>query len=194
MFQFFDKEADTSKRTGAFLPHWRQGGVLYFVTFRLADSLPHDKLEAFAQEKVEWLNRNPEPQTADQQAEYHARFTNRIQNWLDAGHGSMLLLDHDAKNLVTNALTHFDRDRYDLDAYVVAANHVHVLVSPLREQSLGSILQSWKGYTAKEILKLPVAKDLTTAPTVWQKEYWDHIVRSEASLEKFREYIQAHPA
>ena len=36
------------------LPHWRQDGATYFVTFRLADSLPQSKLDELATLKKEW--------------------------------------------------------------------------------------------------------------------------------------------
>ena len=41
------------------LPHWRQEGVIYFVTFRLADSLPQAKLDWLRREKELWLRLNP---------------------------------------------------------------------------------------------------------------------------------------
>ena len=43
------------------LPHRRQAGVIYFVTFHLADSLPTKKLVALEKEKKIWLNLNPPP-------------------------------------------------------------------------------------------------------------------------------------
>jgi type I restriction enzyme R subunit len=191
-FNFFDTEAETTKAEGAYLPHWHQDGVIYFVTFRLADSLPQEKLKAFTEEKELWQSQNPEPHTPEQKAEYHERFPQRLQEWLDLGYGSMILKHEEAAQIVINAITHFEGDRYVLDEFVVAANHVHVLVAPQGEHTLSDILHSWKSFTAKELLKLSLAEKLTTAPTVWQKESWDHIVRSEASLNKFREYIQAH--
>lgn len=42
------------------------------------------------------------------------------------------------------------------------------------------------------MLKLPAADSLTTKPAVWQKESYDHIVRSSAALAKIEEYIRAH--
>ncbi|WP_411847433.1 DEAD/DEAH box helicase family protein [Roseibacillus persicicus] len=191
-FNFFNQEAETIKTQGASLPQGYQDGVIYFVTFRLADSLPQEKLKVFASEKELWLKQNPEPHTAEQKAEYHERFPQRLQQWLDLGYGSMILKDAAANQLVCNAITHFDGDRYQLDEFVVAANHVHILVAPQGDHSLSEILHSWKSFTAKELLKLPIEQELTTAPTVWQKESWDHIVRSEASLNRFREYIRAH--
>ena len=191
-FNFFNQEAEINKAEGAYLPHWHQDGVIYFVTFRLADSLPQEKLKTFTEEKKLWFDQNPEPHSPEQKADYHQRFPQRLQQWLDLGYGSMILRDGEANQRVANAITHFDGKRYKIDEFVVAANNVHALVAPQGSHTLSDILHSWKSFTAKELLKLSVAEKLTTAPTVWQKESWDHIVRSEASLNKFREYIRSH--
>jgi hypothetical protein len=71
---FFDPDAIVVICHGK-LPHWRQEGVIYFVTFRLADSLPQAKLQWLRREKELWLRLNPEPRTVSQQREYHERFT-----------------------------------------------------------------------------------------------------------------------
>ena len=191
-YSFYDEEAPVDRKQGANLPHWNQAGAIYFVTFRLADSLPQEKLKIYSQERELWLANNPEPHSPEQKADYFERFPKRLQEWLDAGYGSMILKDPVANRIVTDAIRHFEGDRYTLDEFVVAANHVHALLTPKEGHELGEILHSWKSFTAKEILKLPVAARLSTKPTVWQKESWDHIVRSERSLEKFREYIRAH--
>lgn len=156
--------------SGAFLPHWHQAGTLYFVTFRLADSIPQEKLRELSEERELWHQENPEPRTRDQRVEYYQRFPARFEEWLDAGYGSMILADRDANKLVQNALERFDGDRYHLEESVVAANHVHVLVAPQGQHTLSGILHSWKSFTAKELLKLPIAENLTTAPMVWQQE------------------------
>jgi REP element-mobilizing transposase RayT len=191
-FSFYDEDSPVDRKQGANLPHWNQAGAIYFVTFRLADSLPQEKVKIYSQERELWLSNNPEPHTPEQKEDYFERFPKRLQEWLDAGYGSMILKDPAANRIVTDAIRHFEGDRYTLDEFVVAANHVHALLTPKEGHELGEILHSWKSFTAKEILKLPVAAGLSTKPTVWQKESWDHIVRSERSLEKFREYIRAH--
>ncbi len=191
-YSFYDEESPVDRKQGANLPHWNQAGAIYFVTFRLADSLPQEKVKIYSRERELWLANNPEPHTPEQKADYFEQFPKRLQEWLDAGYGSMILKDPAANCIVTDAIRHFDSDRYTLDEFVVAANHVHALLTPKEGHELGEILHSWKSFTAKEILKLPVAAGLSTKPTVWQKESWDHIVRSERSLEKFREYIGAH--
>ena len=38
------------------LPHWRQAGATYFVTFRLGDSVPRKVLEQWEYEKQHWLH------------------------------------------------------------------------------------------------------------------------------------------
>jgi len=105
-----------------------------------------------------------------------------------------------------DVLRHFDGKRYTLGAFVVAPNHVHVLVTPLAEHLLSEALHSWKSFSAHEIGKLiksgsGVSPLLTAEPgrlchsgssKVWQKESFDHIVRSPASLARFRVYIQNH--
>ena len=57
---FFNPYAAIDMRE-ATLPHWRQEGVTYFVTFRLADSLPAEKIDPWRRERQEWLNKHPEP-------------------------------------------------------------------------------------------------------------------------------------
>ena len=87
---FFDPEAPLVIRRGK-LPHWRQEGTIYFVTFRLSDSLPQTKLEWLRREKELWLRLNPEPRSNRQQREYHERFTQTVDRWLDAGYGRCVL-------------------------------------------------------------------------------------------------------
>ncbi len=56
-----DLSQPVSHSPGGNLPHWRQDGTTYFVTFRLADSLPKTKLRQWTLERNEWLERNPKP-------------------------------------------------------------------------------------------------------------------------------------
>ncbi len=169
------------------LPHVKQDGVTYFVTFRTADSLPAEKWKAWQAERDEWLEKNPKPHTDQQKKEYYAKFPAQIEKWLDQKYGALVLAESEPNKIVDDALKHFDGDRYVLDEYVVAANHVHALVTPLGENDLSDILHSWKSFSANKI-----NKHLGKAGVFWQKESFDHAVRSPESLEKFRAYIRAH--
>ncbi len=59
-FKPYNPEIETH-RTHRRLPHWTQEGRTYFITFRLADSLPQDKLKQWVEEKNTWLKFHPEP-------------------------------------------------------------------------------------------------------------------------------------
>jgi len=185
---YFDPAEPVAHLKGT-LPHWRQDGATYFVTFRLADSLPQKKLKQWTKEKEQWLSDHPEPHDEATRREYYQLFPDRLQNWLDAGHGSCQLADHEAKKLIETALKEFDGERYLLREFVVMPNHVHVLVSPLADNLLSDILHSWKSYTASELNRLSGSKG-----AVWQKESFDHIVRSPEQLARIRKYIQDNPS
>jgi type I site-specific restriction endonuclease/REP element-mobilizing transposase RayT len=184
---FFDPGSPIAVLEGN-LPHWRQEGATYFVTFRTADSLPQEKLQSWSAERDEWLKINPEPHSTEQKREYWLKFPERIQHWLDAGYGQCILARPDARQIVVDALRHFDGERYKLSAWVVMPNHVHVAVTPLGTHELSDILHSWKSFTSKAINKLS-----GTTGVFWQKESFDHIVRSPESLELIEVYILATP-
>jgi len=167
------------------LPHWTQGGATYFVTFRLADSLPKKKLEKWKEERVQWLRAREEPYSPENLEEYARLFSERINDWLDAGTGSCILEEEANAKIVEQALLHFDGDRYRLGSYVIMANHVHALVSPLPGYELGGILHSWKSFSANEL-----NKSAGNEGAVWQDESYDHIVRSPQQLAFYVNYVQ----
>jgi REP element-mobilizing transposase RayT len=201
---YFDPKSPVAYLKGD-LPHWRQDGATYFVTFRLANSLPQEKLDQWLREREDWLVEHPEPHDEAAIAEYYELFPKRFQAWLDNGHGSCVLELPEIKQLVEAALRHFDSQRYRLDEHVVMPNHVHALVTPTGENTLSEILHSWKSFTAHKILKLEAAmrwlkkfalKKRGASPVlhVWQKESFDHIIRSPEQLGRIREYIREKPS
>ena len=178
-------EVDITRRN---LPHWQQAGKTYFVTFRLADSIPATKLSELESERQSWLMHNPEPWTDMQRRKYYEHFSVKIEEWLDAGSGSCVLKDERAAKVVADALSHFDGERYDLGAWVVMPNHVHVVVTPRDGHHIGDILHSWKSFSAHKINEL-----LGRTGRFWQHESYDHIVRNERALYKIQEYIDRNP-
>jgi REP element-mobilizing transposase RayT len=177
------------ERTRRNLPHWQQAGVAYFVTFRLADSLPVVKLNQWIEERTAWLHRNPEPWRIAQWKEHNRLFPARMERWLDAGEGQCILAQHAASQIVEGALHYFDGQRYLMDAYSIMPNHVHVLVSPKQGFSLSQVLHSWKSYAAHEI-----NRKLGRRGTVWQDENFDHIVRSVEQFSLYQQYIRENPS
>jgi hypothetical protein len=114
--RFLDPDDDVEIYRGK-LPHWRQNRVIYFVTFRLYDSLPTSKLVELRQERELWLKLNRAPWSRAQREEYNERFNGRIQEWLDAGVGSCVLGNPELKQVMEGVLKFFDLDRYELDEF-----------------------------------------------------------------------------
>jgi REP element-mobilizing transposase RayT len=97
-------------------------------------------------------------------------------------------LSPEERDLVFSAIKHFNGERYQLYAYVVMDDHVHVLFRPEDGFTIKKILHSWKSFTGHELVK----KCKREAP-VWQDEYFDRIVRSEAELYEKAAYILYNP-
>ncbi len=188
-WEFLNPLSEIDIRTGGSLPHWEQGSIWYFITFRLADSLPRDVVEEIQQQRELWrLSHDLNNLSREERADYHRRFSERYENLLNAGSGSCVLRDLHNAEIVRAALQFFDGQRYVLDEHVIMPNHVHVLVKPLEGHSLAEILHSWKSYTANRL-----NRHLGLTGQFWQHESYDHIVRSKAAMDAIRHYIRENP-
>jgi len=185
-----DVSSEVRKRQGAYLPHWTQEGATYAVTFRLADSLPREVREEYARER-EQLRRMHEQGRLNSTAlayEYRRLYSEKVEDQLDRGHGSCVLKEAQNGDLVANALKHFDGERYELLAYCVMPNHVHVIVRPRVGFELKQIVHSWKSYTAHEI-----NQSTGVEGALWQVEYYDHLVRNSQDLSAQIRYVLENP-
>jgi len=157
-------------RSRGYLPHLEDRKAIYFVTFRLADSLPEKLTTELRREK---------------EAIEKAGIAGNTANG-DVGRCDMR--DSRVAQIVADAIRHFHGSRYELFAWCVMPNHVHVLFSPMGEHTLGSILHSWKSYSALEVNRV-----VARTGRFWQREYFDHLVRSEGAFRKFLAYIRDNP-
>ena len=180
-------------RHGANLPHWRRDGATYAVTFRLADSLPQDVLQRWKAEREYTVRRAEQmgrPLSEIELCRLNELHSERVEKWLDQGHGSCILRDGRVARLVRDAMMHFNGERYDLLAWCVMPNHVHAVLRTYPGRDLSKILLSWKGFTGK--------KARETLGTVgdgdfWQKEPYDHLVRDEQDLSHHIAYVLQNP-
>ena len=178
-------------RHGAFLPHWSQEGAVYFVTFRLADSLPRSAVETWVAEReaiaknAKLLNRQL---TMAEQDRLRILFSERVEAYLDKGHGVCWLKEKRIARIVQSTLLHFHGQRYLLFAWCVMPNHIHVVLCPERGHDLSGILHSWKSFSAKK-----ANKALNRTGGFWQAEYYDHIVRDEEDFDRCVEYTYYNP-
>lgn len=75
---FLDPDGEI-RRSGGSLPHWEQNGVCYFITFRLADSLPSELLNKWRDDRSVWLTKKPQPWADETESEYHRLFSLKIE-------------------------------------------------------------------------------------------------------------------
>ena len=166
-----------------YLPHCDYPGLVQFVTFRLADSLPESR-------RGEW-----EHLLAIEDVREKRR---KLEAYLDRGVGDCWLRDPRIAGLAEESLVHFHLQRYELLAWCVMPNHVHVLVH-VWETPLGKMIQSWKRFVATRALKLirserrtPIRRDLEpeSADAFWEREYWDTFMRDEKQEQMAVRYIE----
>ncbi|MBA7587750.1 hypothetical protein ES708_29788 [subsurface metagenome] len=91
-----------------------------------------------------------------------------------------------------------------LDEYVVMPNHLHGIIiirrggsrtaptpkTPECNKPLGRIIGAFKTVSTKRINIIRK----TPASTLWQRNYYEHIIRNEDELNRFRRYITDNPA
>ena len=173
------------------LPHWERDESCYFVTFRLADSLPSSVLEAIKFEKLSLLRTanqlNRELSSAEKSRLAQLSKT-RIERWLDSGGSACHLAKPGMAKIVAEALRYFDGQRYRLFAWCVMPNHVHVLFQTFPDVVLSSVLHSWKSFTSKKINCV-----LGVHGELWEREYYDHLVRNDGDLARVVRYILENP-
>ena len=199
-FQGFDPRGEVRVYKHGMLPHWRQDGCTYFVTFRLNDSLPQTVLDQLKEERNFWLKKhgiNSEAEnwkeqftklSEEKRREFERLATTKLNQQLDQGYGSCVLRKSSNAEIVANGLDHFNGLRVRSGDYVVMPNHVHALLTPVQPFELADLLKSIKGFTA-----LKINKQEGSSGNFWQRESYDHIVRTPEQLYAFQKYIRANP-
>lgn len=88
------------------------------------------------------------------------------------------------------------RPDVELDAFVVMPNHLHAILllgqggSAATSRSLGAIIRGFKAATTRAVVT--AGHDLQHP--LWQRNYYEHIIRSDESLNAIRAYIADNPA
>jgi len=153
------------------LPHIYPEGKPLFITWHLHGSLPHSSYpppgKLNAGQAFVWIDRH-----------------------LDAARSGPLYLKQEPIAQLVIASIRYNAEQlqhYELHAFVVMANHVHLLVLPRVNPS--RFLQSVKGYTAREANRLLGR----TGQPFWQAESYDHWVRDDRESDRIRAYIENNP-
>jgi REP element-mobilizing transposase RayT len=173
------------------LPHWEKEGAAYFITFRLADSLPKsvfDRIESERQAILRTAQQLRRPLSSDETKKLQRLSAQITEHHLDHGTGSCYLRNPVIAEKVRGALFHFHDNRYRLFAWCIMPNHVHVVFKAFPGHTLSEIVHSWKSFTAKSANQI-----LGGRGPFWQREYYDHLIRDEVELKRAIRYIAANP-
>ena len=180
------------------LPHIQPLGATLFITFRLADSIPAEVLQRLLEESERVdrsLERIPDPQERRRRAhEEQRRLFCRWDRALDtARSGPFWLRDSRVAAIVTDSLHHLNGRKYDLEAFCIMPNHVHLIYTPLPKpdssyHAMSAIMHSLKSYTAQEANQL-----LGREGAFWQHESYDHAVRDEPEWRRIVSYVLNNP-
>jgi REP element-mobilizing transposase RayT len=152
-------------------PHLYEPGVPVFVTWRLEDSLPpHRNFDSRAIKSLESF------QTLDLLLD-----ETRV--------GARYLAIPAVADLVTESIRHCSTvmNAYELHAFVVMPNHVHLLITP--NSPLPKILDLLKSFTARRANALLSR----SGKTFWLAESYDQLVRDRLEFESIRRYIEENP-
>ena len=178
------------------LPHWQPPEAEYFTTFRLDGSIPKKAVKRIKQLRKQLLKRGDE--NSDQLDEIADKINRRIfQKYEDLlennDYGPLWLEQPEVARMVCNAMEYRDDQQYDLYAYCVMPNHVHLIFKLLPmeeklERPVTKILQSLKRYTAGEANKI-----LDREGQFWQHESFDRVVRDNEELESTVKYVLNNP-
>jgi REP element-mobilizing transposase RayT len=155
-----------------YLPHRDEPGLIQFVTFRLADAFPQEV-------RAEWQ--------ALLAIEDERQRKLKLEAYLDKGRGECLLRRTEIASLIEESLRFRHDTQYELRAWVVMPNHVHLLLR-VQDIPMCQLVDAWKGFTAKKANRI-----LGRKGRFWQDGYWDTYMRDADHEVRARHYIENNP-
>jgi REP element-mobilizing transposase RayT len=82
-----------------------------------------------------------------------------------------------------------ERHGWATGRYVIMPEHVHFFCSAeLDAKPLPKFMQLWKQWTSKRI-----SRELKISGTIWQAEFFDHVLRSSESYSQKWDYVRENP-
>jgi REP element-mobilizing transposase RayT len=146
------------------LPHIDLAGYYQFVTFRTHDSLD------------DYITRVRAQEIESKKQEYI------IDRYLDNS-SKGAYLNGEVLTYLKGFLHSLDGDLYELVAFVVMPNHVHILFR--QTDALNTTMQKIKGTSAFAINKM-----LDRKGKFWEKNYYDKIIRDASQFGIVYDYIK----
>lgn len=174
------------------LPHIHPRRARYFITFRLANSLPLTVIESLRQEFQEIISHDRSRNNDVEFSRFHEYF-NAFDQLLDESHrGARWMSDSQVAGYVAEALHFHDGRTCSMLCWTIMPNHVHCLLDHNIDTGappVHLILQSIKKYSARRA-NIYLER---TGKKFWQHESFDHIVKNDTETENVIRYILENP-
>jgi menaquinone-specific isochorismate synthase len=158
------RSEDLIIRNRGHLPHWEKDGATYFITFRLADSLPRAVLDRIESERqsiaktAKQLDRNLSP---DECRKILSLSTPAIEQYLDNGAGACHLrnpvIAEQANTVLGTRGTFWQRAYYD--HLVRGDEEFEPAVRYVVENPVKANLKPWKSVWASKVGACPAAAE-----------------------------------
>ncbi|MCU0444576.1 MAG: transposase [Microscillaceae bacterium] len=182
------------------LPHYYPEGAKFFITFRLYNSIPKiflEELKADYEAKVAEITRcqNPEnySQLIDNERKRHFVAFDEYLDKVETGNHYLKIPE--VAKIVQDAIHSQDGELYDLLAYCIMSNHVHLVIDTAIQleksqsyQNLDKIMNQLKGFTAYQ-----ANRQLSKKGHFWQAENYDRVVRNQQELQNIIHYVLNNP-
>ena len=190
------------------LPHFQPIGAIFFITFRLADSIPYKTIvnlkENFRLQKKE-IEKIQDKTIREKKLYYLKRsYFNKYEKLLHVYlHGPHWLSENLIAQIIADQLYKYDKKLYSLIAFTIMSNHVHIVldttiqlrnINPTSDDeiknfvNLDKILKLIKGSSARFS-----NTELNREGQFWEKESFDVLVRNERMLQNVISYILHNP-
>lgn len=175
------KQPDTYWYSRGYVLHFNSPIAIQSLTMRLIDAVPLQKVRDW---KLELEISTATPLSDPRRIELQRR----IAKYEDRGFGCCLLRKAEAAKIVEDALLYFDSTRYNLYAWCIMPNHVHVLFEPTNGYEPMAVAASWKSYTANQLQRKRLI-----AGEVWERDGFDRYIRNEEHFNNALQYIENNP-
>jgi len=190
------------------LPHIAPVGATFFVTFRLADSLPTTIIQQLKDEfeqQCQTLKAKKTPHLHARIQEERKRYFGKFDHQLDTeDYGSCYLAQPEIATIVANRIQQYHGRLYQLHAYCIMPNHVHLLIDTMEQLKIaeGDYLEDTPPNYVQlnEIMRLIKGgsarlanQALGRAGVFWMKDSYDHYVRNEREWGNIISYILNNP-
>ncbi len=169
------------------LPHYQPPYATFFITACLTGSLSSEMVQRL---KDEYELFKSDLKKGLVNAVNWKKYYSNFDDFLDkAQQGNAWLNDDRVAAVVAEAIHYRDRSVYDLLAFTIMSNHVHIVFSVQRNDiSLYRILQSLKRHTARKCNII-----LERRGAFWLHESYDHVIRDSDELERVIAYVLENP-